>query len=95
MRYPYASWNDLDRTLEAYKYARRSLLVVMVAALPFAAWDAVSTDQVTTSPDTGTVQTVKHLESVGQVMPLVLPVQHLEAADGCEVPTRWTDDSAV
>jgi hypothetical protein len=42
MRYPYHSWNDVDRTLEAFRYARRSLLVVLAAALPFAAWEAVT-----------------------------------------------------
>jgi molybdopterin-guanine dinucleotide biosynthesis protein A len=95
MRYPYTTWNDLDRTLEAFRYARRSLLVVMAAALPFAAWDAVSPTGASIAPDTVEVQTVK---SVGQAhpAPLVLPVQHVEAADECVgTRTRRTDDAKV
>jgi hypothetical protein len=42
MRYQYHSWNDVDRTLEAFRYARRSLLVVLALSIPFAAWEAAA-----------------------------------------------------
>jgi len=51
MRYHHTSWSDVDRSLEAFKYARRSLLVVMAVALPFAAWDAVSAPDMTAQED--------------------------------------------
>jgi hypothetical protein len=45
MRYHHTSWNDVDRALESFRYARRSLLIVMAIALPFAAWEtATGTD---------------------------------------------------
>jgi|GEM_PF-5263683 len=44
MKYPYHSWNDVDRTLEAFRYARRSLLVVLAVSIPFAAWEATTPD---------------------------------------------------
>jgi hypothetical protein len=66
MRYHHSSWNDVDRALEAFRYARRSLLVVMALALPFAAWESAA------GPKPGQAETVKvqQVEQMEQVAPV-------------------------
>jgi hypothetical protein len=67
MRYHHTSWNDVDRALEAFKYARRSLLVVMAIALPFAAWETAAGVDTTARGDTVQVQPVQPVQQVQPV----------------------------
>jgi hypothetical protein len=70
MRYHHTSWNDVDRALEAFKYARRSLLVVMAVALPFAAWETAAGVDTTARGDTVQVQPVQPVQQVQPVQPV-------------------------
>jgi hypothetical protein len=90
MRYTYSSRHDIDRTLEAFKYARRSLLVVMALALPFAAWDAVSSGGIATQPAVPATQTVKQLEPAAEVAPLPV-VRPLTVCERDSAPARIGD----
>lgn len=89
MRYPYHSWNDVDRALEAFKYARRSLLLVMALALPFAAWEAASPTDLTKDEAPGVTQAVK-VAPPAPAAPVTL-VQPMSACDSAPSIARLGD----
>lgn len=64
MRYVHTSYSDVDRTLEAFRWARRALLVLMAMTVPFAAWDTVS------APDTAVAEEAAPVHTAKQAQPL-------------------------
>jgi hypothetical protein len=94
MRYHHESWNEVDRVLESFKYARRSLLVLTALAMPFAAWEAVvATPHAAVKEDTIEVRTVKNVQPIEQSIRLQGDKQMTLCAHPADAPGNG--DAAV